>query len=57
MDILSLQGNKVVTLANLLATEGGMYTIPVEQKLMQGVYIIRLTFDGKLTKSVKMVVK
>ena len=57
MDILSLQGNKVGTLANLLATEGGMYTIPVEQKLMQGVYIIRLTFDGKLTKSVKMVVK
>ena len=57
VDILSLQGNKVVTLANLLATEGGMYTIPVEQKLKQGVYIVRLTFDGKLTKSVKMVVK
>ena len=32
-------------------------TIPVEQKLKQGVYIVRLTFDGKLTKSVKMAVK
>ncbi len=57
VDILSLQGNKVGTIANLLATEGGVYTIPVEQKLKQGVYIVRLTFDGKLTKSVKMAVR
>lgn len=56
VDILSLQGTKVGTIANLMATEGGQYTFPIEQSLKQGVYIIRLSF-GKQTKSIKMVVK
>ena len=56
LDILSLQGNKVGTIANILATEGGQYTYPVENNLPRGIYLLRLTF-GSQTKSLKMVVK
>jgi hypothetical protein len=54
--LFSAQGAQVATIANLLATAGGQYTIPVNVQLQPGVYIARLNFNGE-TKSVKFMVR
>jgi hypothetical protein len=46
----------VATVANLLVTAGGQYSIPVSTQLQRGVYIARLSFNGE-SKSVKFTVK
>lgn len=54
LDILTQDGHKVCTVVNQATTEGGKRTIPVKQNVKQGVYIVRLTFNGILTKCIKM---
>ena len=54
--LFSAQGAQVATIANLLATAGGQYTIPVNVQLQPGVYIARLNFNGE-TKTVKFMVR
>ena len=54
LDILTQDGHKVCTVINQPTTEGGKRTIPVKQNIKQGVYIVRLTFNGIQTKCIKM---
>lgn len=54
LDILTQDGHKVCTVVNQATTEGGKRTIPVKQNVKQGVYIVRLTFNGIQTKCIKM---
>ena len=54
LDILTQDGHKVCTVVNQPTTEGGKRTIPVKQNVKQGVYIVRLTFNGIQTKCIKM---
>ena len=54
LDILTQDGHKVCTVVNQATTEGGKRTIPVKQNVKQGVYIVRLTFNGTQTKCIKM---
>ena len=54
LDILTQDGHKVCTVVNQATTEGGKRTIPVKQNIKQGVYIVRLTFNGIQTKCIKM---
>ena len=54
LDILTQDGHKVCTVVNQPTTEGGKRTIPVKQNVKQGVYIVRLTFNGTQTKCIKM---
>jgi hypothetical protein len=56
VDLYSPQGTQVATVANLLVTAGGQYSIPVSTQLQRGVYIARLSFNGE-SKSVKFTVK
>jgi hypothetical protein len=46
VDVLSLQGQFVTTNANLLATGGAQYSIPLAN-LPSGIYILRMTFKGQ----------
>ena len=54
LDLLSLQGNCVATVAHLLATGGAEYTLPLSAK--PGVYLLRLTHQGRTT-TVKVAVR
>lgn len=54
LDIQTQDGHKVCTVVNQATTEGGKRTIPVKQNVKQGVYIVRLTFNGIQTKCIKM---
>ncbi|MBQ5507778.1 MAG: T9SS type A sorting domain-containing protein, partial [Prevotella sp.] len=46
------QGQHIMTNANILATAGGQYSIPLSA-LSSGVYILRLSFKGQ-TRVVKV---
>ena len=46
VDVLSLQGQFITTNANLLATGGAQYSIPLAN-LPSGIYILRMTFKGQ----------
>ncbi len=52
VDVVSLQGQHIMTNANILATAGGQYSIPLSA-LSSGVYILRLSFKGQ-TRVVKV---
>ncbi|MBQ5378082.1 MAG: T9SS type A sorting domain-containing protein, partial [Prevotella sp.] len=52
VDVVSLQGQHILTNANILATAGGQYSIPLSA-LSSGVYILRLSFKGQ-TRVVKV---
>ena len=52
VDLYSPQGTLVSTVANLLTTAGGQYSVPVSAQLQPGIYIARLTANGE-TKSIK----
>jgi len=52
VDLYSPQGTLVSTVANLLTTAGGQYSVPVSAQLQSGIYIARLTANGE-TKSIK----
>ena len=56
IDLYSPQGIRVANAANILATAGGQYSIPVSGQLQKGVYIVRLQFNGS-TRSVQFTVK
>ena len=56
IDLYSPQGVRVANVANILATAGGQYSIPVSTQLQKGVYIARLLFNGA-TRSVRFTVK
>ena len=56
VDLYTLQGTRVRNVANILATEGGQYSIPVGTGLAKGVYVARLTFGGE-TRSAKFTVE
>ena len=56
VELYTPQGTQVATVANLLTTAGGQYSIPVSSQVKKGVYIARLSFMGE-TRSVKFTVE
>ncbi len=53
LEALSLEGQRVVTICNMLATAGATYTLPLPSSLRQRVFILRLSQGGQ-TRIVKM---
>ncbi len=56
IDILNTKGMTVARLAPLAVAKGAEYSIPLNQHLSDGIYIVRLSFQGQ-TRTVKFVAK
>ncbi len=52
VEVFSVQGQRVATICNMLATAGATYTMPLPSSLPKGVYVIRLQ-QGALWRVIK----